>query len=134
MADHYASNMIKLRDLAQARGSELLVVVQPEHGQLLAADARAARSRGELPIWPAKWYWSSFPTSYLMFRNRAVTTLGAAGVHTLDASSLIGDSAGSAKLFLDAVHLAPAGNTRVSRLISVEVRAILTAPSSASPS
>jgi hypothetical protein len=72
IADHYASNMIKLRDFARARGSELLVVVQPEHGQVLDADARAARSRGELPVWPAQWYWSSFPTSYLQFRNRDI--------------------------------------------------------------
>ena len=55
------SNMVKVRDLLQARGGDLLVAVQPELGQFLDASAvRELRDQGT-PYLRGDQYWRFFP-------------------------------------------------------------------------
>ncbi len=125
VADRYVSNMTKVSDLARARGGRLLVVLQPEQGQLLGSSELLERIR-EGGVWPGRWYWSAFPSSYLRFRNRVVEALSSAGVDVIDSTTLLGRTRGAATMFRDAVHLKPVGYVLIAELIRDNVRDALT--------
>ena len=122
VAEHYVANMKKLSDLARSRGGRLLVVLQPEEGQLLSFGELSNRSRGKGGGWPGFWYWSNFPASYLAFRSQVALALAQAGIEVIDASRLLRDQAPTGSLFVDAVHMTPAGYALTAQLIRDEVR------------
>jgi hypothetical protein len=86
--DLYVTNMIKLHDLARARGSRLLVAIQPEACQLLTTEDRqrlGQKSRGDFA--PGDHYYEWFPDQYSRFRGLAADALRQHGVPVLDVTA-----------------------------------------------
>jgi hypothetical protein len=125
--ERYVASMLKLRDIARSRDCRLLVVVQPEVSQLLAPQARlalAARSRDFLA---GDRYYESFAEPYTRFRSQALSSLNSHAVATLDASGILPAGREGQGLFLDPVHLGPAGHAAVARLLAPHVERLLKA-------
>jgi len=120
--EDYVANMKRLDELARARDSRLLVVVQPALGQLLSSTELERRRTMALDFAGGDGYWLNFPSSYRQFRERAVAELQKNGIAVLDASlALEGGEDNGMSLFVDPVHLSPLGNHRLANVIAQEI-------------
>jgi hypothetical protein len=123
--DRYVGSLRKMRDFAGARGARLLVVLQPERSQGLAPGDRAALAARERDFFPRDRYHESFPASYARFRSRALEALARHGVEALDASAALPEGERGTKLFLDPVHLAPAGHAVIAAFLAPHLERLL---------
>lgn len=128
IADRYVSNLRTLHGLARARGIEMLVVVQPELGQYLPAATRS-RLTGQpsADFIDGDEYAVYFPELYEEFRGRVVPELRNAGIPVIDATAGFVGTAEPRNLFVDAVHLSPAGHGRIAEMLAKPVASRLQA-------
>ena len=122
IAARYVRNLRTLHALAQARGISMLVVVQPELGQHLPAEKRsrlAGQPSADFIAGDA--YAVYFPELYAEFRERVVPELRAAGIPVIDANVMLAGIPEPRSLFVDAVHLSPAGHARIADMLSQPV-------------
>ena len=125
----YVANMQRLDELARARNSRLLVVVQPALGQLLSAKELERARQQALDFGGGDGYWLHFPAAYRQFRERVTAALRQRGIAVLDASQALARRGVEGKtLFVDPVHLSPLGNDQVASLIVQEIKKSTTAP------
>ena len=126
IARAYVTNIRTLQHLANARGAELLVVVQPELGQHMAPE-RLSRLEGR----PAADFISGdayairFPEIYANFRDRVIPALQSSGVRVIDASARLSSLPSPDNLFTDAVHLNAQGHERVAEILEEPVSRLL---------
>jgi len=106
----YVEDMLKIRDIARARDCGFVVLVQPEHGQF--------RGRVLPEMIVGDRYSEVFSPMYREFRRNVTRTLETDGVDVIDATELLLqiDDRGDA-LFVDPVHLSPAGHELVARFL-----------------
>jgi lysophospholipase L1-like esterase len=123
----YIANMTMLRDVSRSRGSRLIVVLQPELGQLLTpAEIEWAKVEWVKlrELNPEEWddeYWITFPPAYRQFRARAYAGLADAGIAVIDGSSRLKTNGAGSAHFLDPVHLTAAGHSIVAEFLSAEI-------------
>lgn len=102
----YVANMRRLQALAEARGARLFVVIQPEQGQLLAADERERLRAARASFDAHDAYWERFPELYRQFRAASAAALTEAGLDFVDGSELLpNDPWYATRIFNDPVHL-----------------------------
>jgi lysophospholipase L1-like esterase len=118
----YVRNMTMLRDVARSRNSRLIVVVQPELGQLLEPSMLAEFREEKRNLNGDDQYWVGFPASYADFRRRIVWALSSAGVNVIDGSARLSEAGGDSALFVDPVHLEPRGYALIARAIREDVQ------------
>lgn len=115
----YVANMRRLDELSRSRGSELLVVLQPELGQTLTDQEYAAVVDSNGQFGYGDRYWEYFTPGYRVFRQQAAKRLRDAGIRVLDASPPMAKARRSGlRLFVDPVHLSDAGNRVVAGIIA----------------
>lgn len=105
-ADTYVDNLARMHRLVAAQGGRLIVALQGDARQL----------PGEPPDHPLTKRLD--PDDYTQFRQRARQGLEKRGVEVTDISRRLADHRHESQaLFLDAVHLTPAGHTQVANLL-----------------
>lgn len=118
VATTYVRNVRHMHELARSQGTRLIVVVQPELGQMLDVATRQGFENAETSFEPDDRYWKHFPPLYAEFRRDAVAALEAAGIEVIDASNALRlDGLIASELFIDPVHLSERGHRRMSRLL-----------------
>jgi lysophospholipase L1-like esterase len=116
-----------LRDFGGARGAEVLVVLQPELGQLLPeARVRALAKGPNADFIEGDAYWGHIPALYGKFRKRAYERLEERGVAVVDATDLFRSDAAFPTLFRDPVHLSPRGHAVLATHLRAPVEQLLT--------
>ena len=126
----YVANMKRLDEIARSRGSELLVVIQPELGQILTDREYAAAASSEGSFAQGDRYWTNFAPAYRAFRQEAEKRLRDAGIRVLDASPPLAKARRKGlRFFVDPVHLSDAGNRAVAEIIAGQAPARIVSPS-----
>jgi lysophospholipase L1-like esterase len=117
----HVGNLLKLRDLVEARGGRLIAVTQPEVSQL---QRPGLERRSNPDFLPGDHYWEVFPDLYQEFRAGVGQALEARAATWLDASAALAPRVRSARtpLFLDPVHLSPAGHETMAALLIEPMR------------
>ncbi len=123
--ERYVASMLKVHDMARSRDCRLLVVVQPEALQLLEPPDRLALAAWSRDFMEGDRYFESFSEPYARFRSMALDSFESHAVPTLDASRILPAGRAGRRLFLDPVHLGPAGHAEVARLLAPHVERLL---------
>ncbi|MED5261506.1 MAG: hypothetical protein VX574_03810 [Myxococcota bacterium] len=132
--DGYVANMKRLDEMARSRGSELLVVIQPELGQILTDREYEAAARARGSFAQGDRYWAYFSPAYRAFRREALRRLEEAGIRVLDASPPLAKARRKGvRFFVDPVHLSDAGNHAMAKIIAGEAPARIVSPSGTEP-
>ncbi len=114
----FAEQLARLERLATERGASFLAVLQPEVGQTLNAENLRVLQAQTPDYLPGDRYWLEFPPLYERFRRQAVAALGERGVEAVDASEHLRSRRLGPQLFLDPVHLNPAGHEQMTELLA----------------
>ncbi|MCH2173423.1 hypothetical protein MK489_21825 [Myxococcota bacterium] len=126
IVDGYVRNIVKLRDFSGTRGAELLLVLQPEIGQLLPEPTLRSLAGDFNPhFFNGDEYWAHVPALYREFRKRASKDLQAQGVELIDASSAFRRYPDVRELFQDPVHLSARGHELLAALVRVPAEKLL---------
>ncbi|MDA8017806.1 MAG: hypothetical protein MPN21_10195 [Thermoanaerobaculia bacterium] len=118
VVNHFVRHLERLQEVIAGRDGHLIVVLQPEAGQIVSADARARQAAQEPHFLPGDAYWNEVPGLFSTFRRRAAERLRSKEISVLDASEYLLDRGASSRLFIDPVHLAPEGHEHMTELIS----------------
>jgi hypothetical protein len=125
LAVRYANHMRRVSDLLESRRARLLVVLQPELGQILPAREVQALQAKRAEFLRGDRYWEFYPRVYADFRRFALVELSARGLATIDSSAEMLRVGATGDWFMDPVHLSPLGHRQMAKLLLPTVRSAL---------